>query len=141
MESVLTSKRKILIEWGDCDPAGIVYFPRYFEIFDSCTAGLFAAAGLPYETVTTQEMVVLPMVDIHSKFMIPSKFGDEVIVESTITEFRKSSFLVRHRLYKGDVLAIECEETRVWAEKHPDEPGRLKGKTIPIEVIARFKEK
>jgi 4-hydroxybenzoyl-CoA thioesterase len=138
---MLTTRRTILIEWGDCDPAGIVYFPRYFAIFDSCTAGLFATAGLSYETVTTLEMVVLPMVDVHAKFMIPSKFGDEVIVESTITEFRKSSFLVRHRLYKGDVLAIECEETRVWAEKHPDGPGRLKGKTIPTEVIARFKEK
>jgi 4-hydroxybenzoyl-CoA thioesterase len=135
---MLTSRRKILIEWGDCDPAGIVYFPRYFAIFDSCTAGLFAAVGLPYEKVVNEEMIVLPMVDIHAKIMIPSKFGDEVIVESTITEFRRSSFLVRHRLYKGSEMAIECEETRVWAGKHPDEPGRLKGKAIPAEVIARF---
>jgi 4-hydroxybenzoyl-CoA thioesterase len=138
---MLTSKRKILIEWGDCDPAGIVYFPRYFEMFDACTAGLFAAAGLAYEKITTDEMIVLPMVDIHSEFMIPSKFGDEVMVETTITEFRRSSFLVRHRLYKGEQLAVECEETRVWAGKHPDDPTRLKGKAIPAEVIARFKEK
>jgi 4-hydroxybenzoyl-CoA thioesterase len=138
---MLTSKRKILIGWGDCDPAGIVYFPRYFEMFDACTAALFAAAGLGYEKITADEMIVLPMVDIHSKFMIPSKYGDEVMVETTITEFRRSSFLVRHRLYKGDELAIECEETRVWAGKHPDDPTRLKGKAIPAEVIARFKEK
>jgi 4-hydroxybenzoyl-CoA thioesterase len=138
---MLTSRRNILIEWGDCDPAGIVYFPRYFEIFDACTGRLFAAAGLPYEAVATHEMIVLPMVDIHAKFMIPSKFGDEVVVETTITEFRRSSFLIRHRLYKGSELAVECEETRVWAGKHPDAPGRLKGKEIPSEVIARFKDK
>ena len=137
---MLTTRRNILIEWGDCDPAGIVYFPRYFEMFDGCTAGLFAAVGLAYEKISTDEMIVLPMVDIHSKFMIPSRFGDEVMVETTITEFRRSSFLVRHRLYKGNELAIECEETRVWAGKHPDDPRRLKGKAIPAEVIARFKE-
>jgi 4-hydroxybenzoyl-CoA thioesterase len=137
---MLTSRRKILIEWGDCDPAGIVYFPRYFEMFDACTAGLFAAAGLACEKITTGEMIVLPMVDIHSKFMIPSKYGDEVMVETTITEFCRSSFVVRHRMYKGDELAVECEETRVWAGKHPDDPSRLKGKPIPLEVIARFKE-
>jgi 4-hydroxybenzoyl-CoA thioesterase len=140
-EIMLTSKRTILIEWGDCDPAGIVYFPRYFAIFDSCTAGLFAAAGLPYEAVANREMIVLPMVDIHAKFMIPSTFGDKVTVETSVTEFRRSSFVVRHRLCKGDLLAAECEETRVWAGKHPDDPGRLKGKPIPAEVIARFEEK
>ncbi len=67
-------------------------FPRHFEMFDACTAGLFAAAGLGYEKITTDEMIVLPMVDIHSKFMIPSKYGEEVIVETTITEFRRGKF-------------------------------------------------
>lgn len=31
---MLTNRRTVRIEWGDCDPAGIVYFPRYFAIFD-----------------------------------------------------------------------------------------------------------
>lgn len=137
---MLTSRRNILIEWGDCDPAGIVYFPRYFEIFDACTAALFNAAGLPCgQMIAIHEIVGIPMVDIHARFMIPSKPGDEVTVETTITEFRRSSFVIRHRLYKGEDLAIECEETRVWAGKHPEDAGRLKGKAIPPDVIARFK--
>ena len=40
----LVSRRTVEIEWGDCDPAGIVYFPRYFEIFDASTAALFERA-------------------------------------------------------------------------------------------------
>ena len=44
---MLVNKRTIHVEWGDCDPLGIVYFPRYFEFFDACTNALFERVGLP----------------------------------------------------------------------------------------------
>ena len=31
---MLTYTRNARIEWGDCDPAGIVFFPRYFEMLN-----------------------------------------------------------------------------------------------------------
>ena len=40
----LVNRRDVFIEWGDCDPAGIVYYPRYFVMFDNATVALFAAA-------------------------------------------------------------------------------------------------
>ena len=39
-----TNTRRLRIEWGDCDPAGIIFYPRYFEIFDASTAHLLEAA-------------------------------------------------------------------------------------------------
>ena len=39
-----TNTRKVRIEWADCDPAGIVFYPRYFEIFDASTSALFERA-------------------------------------------------------------------------------------------------
>ena len=39
--------RSIRIEWGQCDPAGIVYAPRYLDMFGETTVLLFEAAGLP----------------------------------------------------------------------------------------------
>ncbi len=41
----LVNRRAVTIEWGDCDPAGIVFYPRYFAMFDASTAALFAVAG------------------------------------------------------------------------------------------------
>jgi 4-hydroxybenzoyl-CoA thioesterase len=41
---MLTNTRKVRIEWGDCDPAGIVFYPRYFEMFETCIATLFERA-------------------------------------------------------------------------------------------------
>ena len=43
----LINRKSIQIEWGDCDPAKIVYYPRYLAYFDACTAALFKKAGLP----------------------------------------------------------------------------------------------
>ena len=48
---MLTNTRQRTIEWGDCDPAGIVFNPRYFEWFDAATAALFARAlGMNIDT-------------------------------------------------------------------------------------------
>ena len=41
---MLTNTRVIRVQWGDCDPAGIVFYPRYFEWFDACTILLFEKA-------------------------------------------------------------------------------------------------
>jgi 4-hydroxybenzoyl-CoA thioesterase len=136
---MLTYSRTILIEFGDCDPAGIVYFPRYFAWFDNNTAGLFELAGASLrQRLNSQDIVGIPMVDAHAKFFLPSTFGDEITIETTIREFRRSSFDVYHRLFNRGELAAEGFETRVWAGKHPDQPGRLKSRPIPADLIARF---
>ena len=41
---MLTNTRAVRIVWGDCDPAGIVFYPRYFEMFDASTTALFERA-------------------------------------------------------------------------------------------------
>lgn len=136
---MLTARRDILIEWGDCDPAGIVFYPRYFAYFDACTGGLFAHAGLPKpEMIRRYDIVGIPMVDARARFIVPSKFDDVITVETQIKEFRRSSFDVEHRVLKGDVLAIEAWETRVWVGRHPDDPEKIKSREIPAEVIALF---
>ncbi|HWO35815.1 MAG TPA: hypothetical protein VNO32_44045 [Candidatus Acidoferrum sp.] len=42
----LTNRKTIYIEWGDCDPAQIVFYPRYLAYFDACATALFKKAGL-----------------------------------------------------------------------------------------------
>ena len=35
--AMASNARTVRIEWGDCDPAGIVFYPRYFAMFDHST--------------------------------------------------------------------------------------------------------
>ena len=104
---MFTSRRTVWIEWGHCDPAGIVFYPNYFAWFDASTAHHFQAAGLPKpELVKKYNVVGFPMVDTRAAFHIPSKYGDEVVIETTITEFGRSSFSVHHKLLRCDKLAV-----------------------------------
>ena len=137
---MLTNRKTIHIEWGDCDPAGIVYYPRYFAYFDNCTSALFHAAGLPkHQMLKTYGIVGIPMVDTRARFLAPSRFGDDVVVESSIVQWNRSSFEVYHQLFRGDALAVECWETRVWAARAEGDPDKIEGRTVPDEVIAKFK--
>ena len=135
----VVSRKTISIEWGDCDPARIVHFPRFFAYFDACTTALFGKAGLPKsEMLKRYKIVGIPMVDVRASFMAPSRFGDTVVVESEITEWRRSSFCVRHRLFNRKILSVECFETRVWAAHSATDEEKIESRPVPAEVIAKF---
>jgi len=137
---MLTNTRKVRIEWGDCDPAGIVFYPRYFEMFETCIAALFErATGLTkYQMLKTYAFSGYPVVQARAQFLSPAKYGDDVIAETSIGEFRRSSFDVHHRVVNGDRVSVEGFETRVWVARDPDDPGKIKAAPIPQEVIDRF---
>ena len=136
---MLESEKRFLVEWGDCDPAGIVFYPRYLEWFDACTTGLFATAGIPIRNLFQAHGVIgAPLVDLKARFLVPSMFGDELLVRSSVQELRRSSFLIQHQFFKGGALAVEGIETRVWTGSDPSNPGRMKSRPLPAEVIERF---
>jgi 4-hydroxybenzoyl-CoA thioesterase len=136
---VLSNRKEIHVEWGDCDPAGIVYFPRFFEYFDACTNALFEAAGFrKAEMMKHYGLVGIPLVEASAHFYAPASFGDTVTVESRIVEWGKSSFRVEHRLYKGSVLGAEGREKRVWTVRDAESEKGMRGKAIPEEVRMRF---
>ncbi len=136
---MLINKRSIHIEWGDCDPLGIVYFPRYFEFFDACTNALFERAGLrKQEMLEKYKIGGIPLVEARARFLAPSAFGETVVVESNITEWGKSSFSVHHRLFKADLLAVEGFEKRVWVVRGAGK--RIESQAIPREVMEKFED-
>jgi 4-hydroxybenzoyl-CoA thioesterase len=138
-QAMFVSKKHLLVEWGHCDPAGIVFYPQYLAWFDDCTTALFTNAGMPTRALfRAHEILGVPLVDVRVRFLLPSTFGDELLAESTVTEFRSSSFIVRHQFFKAGVLAVEGFETRVWAGRDPANPERMKSRPLPAEVIERL---
>jgi 4-hydroxybenzoyl-CoA thioesterase len=136
----LIHRRQFTIEWGDCDPAGIVFNSNFFVFFDSSTWDMFEKVlGVNRADIgKTYDMVGFPLVDVSGRFLKPAKFGELVEVESEVSEFRRSSFDVRHKLTVRGEMAAEGTETRVWAGVDPANPGRIKAKPIPQSVIDRF---
>jgi 4-hydroxybenzoyl-CoA thioesterase len=136
----LTYRRQMTVEWGHCDPAGIVFNSRFFEFFDQNTWMLFdAALGIkPHELASAFDIIGIPLVDARANFLIPAKFGEVIEIASHIEEFRRSSFDVAHHISIDGKLAIEGSETRVWAARAANDPERITAVAIPPEVIARF---
>ncbi|HEY0224344.1 MAG TPA: thioesterase family protein [Pseudolabrys sp.] len=134
---MLTNTRNVRIEWGDCDPAGIIFYPRYFGIFDASTAALFERAlGISkFQMFKTLEFAGWPLARTQARFLKPTRFGDDVTVETSVS-FGRSSFEIVHRLSLKGELCAECSEKRVWAVR--DAQGRLKSHPVPDEVRARF---
>jgi 4-hydroxybenzoyl-CoA thioesterase len=129
--------RIVRIEWGDCDPAGIVYYPRYFAIFDCSTTALFERAlGMTkYQFIKRYDGLGYPMVDVHARFLRPTRYGDDVVVETSVSEIKRSSFSIEHRLLKDGKLAAEAFETRVWVGRDPGDSDKIKSKPIPVEIV------
>src|SRR6516225_7876907 len=140
--AMFVNRRDVQIQWGDCDPANIVYYPRYFAMFDDSTSIMFEAAGFSKQDIVKRYgLVGIPMVDTRAKFYIPSTHGDWITIESRIERFKRSSFEVTHKVFKGSDLAIEAFEIRVLVRRHPDDPDKLKAAPMPAEIIAKFMQR
>ena len=132
--------RRVRIEWGQCDPAGIVYAPRFLDIFGESTILLFEAAGLPKkrEMLAAMNVAGYPMVDVSARFLSTCSSGDEVLVETAAPVFGNSSFIIAHRLSLDGRVCVEVSEKRVWTVPAPDRPGGLRAERVPDAVRAMF---
>lgn len=137
---MLSNVRNIRIEWCDCDPAGIIFYPRYFEIFDTSTTVLIERAlGMnKIDYLKAYKFAGHPVVETRARFRQPTRFGDEVAIETTLVECGQSSFRLEHRITKAGALAVEGFETRLWAVNRPDDPMHIMPQQIPSEVLARL---
>jgi 4-hydroxybenzoyl-CoA thioesterase len=135
-----TFRRQITVEWGHCDPAGIVFNPRFFEFFNASSWLLFEAAlGVKAQDfAATYGIFGIALVDARASFLKPVRFGDVLQIASRVSEFRRTSFDIEHRLSVGDTLVVDGSESRVWAVRDPADADKLKTVPIPPDVIAKF---
>jgi 4-hydroxybenzoyl-CoA thioesterase len=137
---MLTNVRTVRVQWGDCDPAGIVFYPRYFEWFDASTILLFEkATGLKkIEMLEKYAGAGLALLEARASFKAASHYGEDLEIETQVTEFRRSSFFVQHKVAKAGIVALEGFETRLWTVRDPADKTRLKSAPLPAAILAGF---
>jgi 4-hydroxybenzoyl-CoA thioesterase len=135
---MLTNTRLIRVQWGDCDPAGIVFYPRYFEWFDACSILLFekATGMIKKKMLEVYGGAGIALLEARAVFKVASHYGEDLEIETGITEFRRSSFFVHHKVTKGGVLALEGFETRLWTVRDPQDGDKMKSAPMPAEIRA-----
>jgi 4-hydroxybenzoyl-CoA thioesterase len=131
---MFTNTTTIEVQFGDCDPAGIVYYPTYFRYCDNATVALFAAAlgKGKRDWLAAHAAAGIPMVDTGARFLAPSTFGETLEIRSEITELGRSSFGVLHTFGKDGKTAVEAREKRVWVVR--DAGGNIRSAPLPDDV-------
>ncbi|HSV34746.1 MAG TPA: acyl-CoA thioesterase [Ramlibacter sp.] len=124
------------VEFGDCDPARIVWFPNFFRWIDTASRHFFVACGVPpwHETEQTLGVIGTPVVDTHAKFIKTASYGDMLQFHTTIAEWRGRSFVQRYRVMRGDDAIMECEEVRIFAARAEGSATGIRSLPIPPEI-------
>jgi 4-hydroxybenzoyl-CoA thioesterase len=126
----------VKVEFGDCDPARIVWFPNFFRWIDAASRHFFVECGVPPWTETEKTLGVIgtPLVDTKARFLKTATYGDKLEIATSIGEWRGKSFTQVYRVLRGEDLLLECEEVRIFAGRKPD--GGIFALPIPEEIRA-----
>ena len=131
---------EVKVRWSEADPAGIVFYPRFFEWFDLATEALFESLGLAWAEIFPKFRVVgVPIMESSASFRSPVRYGDVVRIRSTVTEVRAKTFRVEHEVAVGERQCASGFEVRAWVGCPAEPSGRLKARPFPEEVAARLK--
>ena len=127
------------VHWGDCDPAGIIFYPTYFRWMDAATWNFMDSVGYSPRRMR-EEHLSMPLVSADCQFVSPAEHGDRCEVRSPIARFGGKSFVVAHDVVRSDGTALaKGTETRVWA-RYADGPGSpIQGEAIPEAIKALFR--
>lgn len=129
----------VLVGFGDCDPAGIVFYPNFFRWFDASTHALLLAAGQTHDGMHRDHGWVLgPLVDAGATFRAPARYNERIEIHSGIERWSAKTFRIAHRALRGDTLLAEGWEVRFIGARHPDDPQRLRALPIPGWFRALF---
>lgn len=123
----------VLVGFGDCDPAGIVFYPNFFRWFDASTHALLLAAGQSHDGMLREHGCLLgPLIDAGASFRAPARHDERIEIHSRIERWSAKTFRVAHRVMREGSLLAEGWEVRFLGIPHPDDPKRLRALPIPV---------
>jgi 4-hydroxybenzoyl-CoA thioesterase len=129
------------VEFGDCDPARIVWFPNFFRWIDAASRHFFIECGVPRweETEKQYGIIGTPIVDTKARFVKTATYGDTLQFHVSVPEWRGKSFVQRYRVTRGEDLIMECDEVRIFAARREDNPEQIRAVPAP-EAIRKLCE-
>jgi 4-hydroxybenzoyl-CoA thioesterase len=127
--------KDILVRFSDCDPAGIVFYPKYFEMFNSiiedwCREGLHFS----FVEIVARRGWGLPTVHLETDFLAPSTYGEVLKATLRLCKLGNSSITLEIRLRGGDG-ALRVSATAVLALI---DRATVRAIPFPEEIRERF---
>ena len=133
-----THVHRVEVHFGDCDPAGIVFFPNFSRWMDEASLAFFRTCGVPpwRELLKTHAIIGTPLLEIHTRFLKAATYGETLEIHTTIESWAAKTFAHRHQIKRGEELICEGTEVRAFVIRDPGNPERLKAIPIPEDIRA-----
>ncbi len=85
---------QVRVRFNHCDPAGIVFYPRYFEMLNASVEDWFASFGRDFRSLHIERRIGTPTVKIETVFNAPSWLWDDLTITLTPTKVGASSCVI-----------------------------------------------
>jgi YbgC/YbaW family acyl-CoA thioester hydrolase len=113
----MSFKARIKVRFGDCDPAGLVYYPVIFHYCHVAMEEFFAErCGIGYHALLAEEGLGFPTVKVEAEFFAPLVYGDEAEIEVSVARLGRSSLTLEYNVRRvGSDHALCARSTQVHA--------------------------
>jgi 4-hydroxybenzoyl-CoA thioesterase len=138
---------RVQVGWGDCDPAGIVFYPRFYAWMDTVSHVLAREMGIPRESMLPPglDMLGLPVVGTQAQYVTPARMDDVLEVRAWVARVGRSSLSLRHEILRiepdgSETMVAHGREDRVFITQGAD-GLRSRELTPPMrEALARYQD-
>ena len=137
-----STTHSVTIAFGDCDPAGIVFFPNFLRWMDTASLSFFMQCGVPpwRELMKTRGIVGTPLLEINTKFHKAATYGETLLITTHVGEWRAKVIVQLHRVTRahagGEDLICEGREVRAYVKRDEIDPDRLRAIAVPEDIRA-----
>ena len=128
-------QRDTLIRFHHCDPAGIVFYPQYFVLFNELVEDWFdQGLGLDFAELHLRRRLGIPLAHVECDFLAPSQIGERLLMELAVEKMGAASVTLavtcraadgQQRLRAKLVLVLASLETRRAVPFPPELRGRI----------------
>jgi 4-hydroxybenzoyl-CoA thioesterase len=138
---------RVQVGWGDCDPAGIVFYPRFYAWMDTVSHVLAREMGIPRELMIPpgSDMLGFPVVGTQAQYLSPARMDDLLEVRTWVARVGRSSLSLRHEILRLEADGSETpiahgREDRVFISHGPDGLRSRELTQRMREALARFSD-
>lgn len=133
-----TTTLEVDVRFGDCDPAGIVFFPQFHRWMDAASLHFFMSCGIPpwHELEHQRGIVGTPLLEHQARFVKSATYGERLQVTTQVTEWRPKVFLQKHVVTRGEDLICESLETRIFVVRDTQDRRRIRAIPVPEDIRA-----
>ena len=131
-----TTVYDVKVMFGDCDPAGIVFFPNFSKWMDAASLHFFMECGIPpwHVLETTTGIIGTPLLEHHTRFLKSATYGERLTITTHVEEWRNKAFIQKHVVTRGDDLICESSETRVFCVRDAQDKRRIRAIPVPEDI-------